>query len=60
MAPAIRLAEDGFPLTAKNVEFLAKARPQLAYSADAERTFLVGGDVPRAGTCSCRRTSAPR
>ena len=50
MAPAIRLAEDGFPLTAKNVEFLAKARPQLAYSADAERTFLVGGDIPRAGT----------
>ena len=50
MAPAIRLAEDGFPLTVKNVEFLAKARPQLAHSPDGERTFLVGGDVPRAGT----------
>ena len=50
MAPAIRLAEDGFPLTVKNVEFLRKARPQLAHSAEAERTFLVGGDVPRAGT----------
>jgi gamma-glutamyltranspeptidase/glutathione hydrolase len=50
MAPAIRLAEDGFPLTVKNVEFFRKARPQLAHSVEAERTFLVGGDVPRAGT----------
>ena len=49
MAPAIRLAEDGFPLTAKNVEFIRKARPQLAQSAEAERTFLVEGEVPRAG-----------
>src|SRR5262249_40369713 len=50
MAPAIRLAEDGFPLTVKNVEFIRKARPQLAHSPEAERTFLVGGDVPRPGT----------
>ena len=50
MAPAIRLAEDGFPLTVKNVEFFRKARPQLAHSPEAERTFLVGGEVPRAGT----------
>jgi gamma-glutamyltranspeptidase/glutathione hydrolase len=50
MAPAIRLAEEGFPLTVKNVEFIRKARPQLAQSAEAERTFLVGGEVPRAGT----------
>ena len=50
MAPAIRLAEDGFPLTVKNVEFFGKARPQLAHSPEAERTFLVGGGVPRAGT----------
>src|SRR5262249_55439925 len=50
MAPAIRLAEDGFPLTVKNVEFFRKARPQLAHSAEAERTFLVGDEVPRAGT----------
>jgi gamma-glutamyltranspeptidase/glutathione hydrolase len=50
MAPAIRLAEDGFPLTVKNVEFMRKARPQLAHSAEAERTFLVGGEVPRPGT----------
>jgi gamma-glutamyltranspeptidase/glutathione hydrolase len=50
MAPAIRLAEEGFPLTVKNVEFIGKARAQLSHSADAERTFLAGGDVPRAGT----------
>jgi gamma-glutamyltranspeptidase/glutathione hydrolase len=50
MAPAIRLAEDGFPLTVKNVEFFRKARPQLTHSAEAERTFLVGGEVPPAGT----------
>jgi gamma-glutamyltranspeptidase/glutathione hydrolase len=50
MAPAIRLAEDGFPLTVKNVEFIRKARPQLAQSADAERTFLVAGEPPRPGT----------
>ena len=49
MAPAIRLAEDGFPLTVKNVEFIRKARPQLAHSAEAERTFLAGGEVPRTG-----------
>ena len=49
MAPAIRLAEDGFPLTVKNVEFIRRARAQLAHSAEAERTFLVGGEVPRAG-----------
>jgi gamma-glutamyltranspeptidase/glutathione hydrolase len=50
MAPAIRLAEDGFPLTVKNVEFIGKGRPQLVQSADAERAFLVEGEVPRAGT----------
>ncbi len=50
MAPAIRLAEDGFPLTAKNVEFIGKARAQLAHSPDAELTFLASGEVPRAGT----------
>jgi gamma-glutamyltranspeptidase/glutathione hydrolase len=50
MAPAIRLAEDGFPLTVKNVEFFRKARPQLVHSSEAERTYLVGGEVPAAGT----------
>jgi gamma-glutamyltranspeptidase/glutathione hydrolase len=50
MAPAIRLAEEGFPLTWKNVDFMRKARPQLAHSPEAERTFLAQGDVPRPGT----------
>ena len=50
LAPAIRLAEDGFPLTWKNCEFFRKARPQLAYSAEAERTFLNHGELPRPGT----------
>jgi len=50
MAPAIRLAEEGFPLTVKNVEFIGKARPQLAHSSEAERTFLAGGEVPRVGS----------
>jgi gamma-glutamyltranspeptidase/glutathione hydrolase len=50
MAPAVRLAEDGFPLTWKNVEFIRKARPQLAYSAEAERTFLAHGEAPAPGT----------
>jgi gamma-glutamyltranspeptidase/glutathione hydrolase len=49
MAPAIRLAEDGFPLTWKNCEFIRKALPQLAHSPEAERTFLVDGDAPRPG-----------
>jgi gamma-glutamyltranspeptidase/glutathione hydrolase len=50
LAPAIRLAEEGFPLTWKNCEFFAQNRAQLAHSAEAERTFLPGGRVPRPGT----------
>jgi gamma-glutamyltranspeptidase/glutathione hydrolase len=50
LAPAIRLAAEGFPLTVKNCEFFGKARPQLAHSAEAERTFLPGGRLPRPGT----------
>jgi gamma-glutamyltranspeptidase/glutathione hydrolase len=51
LAPAIRLAEEGFPLTWKNCDFFEKGRAQLAYSAEAERTFLgAGGRVPRPGT----------
>jgi gamma-glutamyltranspeptidase/glutathione hydrolase len=50
LGPATRLAAEGFPLTVKNCEFFAKARPQLAHSPEAERTFLVDGRVPRPGT----------
>jgi gamma-glutamyltranspeptidase/glutathione hydrolase len=49
-APAIRLAEEGFPLTWKNCEFFEKGRAQLAHSQEAEATFLPGGRVPRPGT----------
>jgi gamma-glutamyltranspeptidase/glutathione hydrolase len=49
-APAIRLAEEGFPLTWKNCEFFDKGRAQLAHSAEAQRTFLPDGRVPRPGT----------
>ena len=49
LAPAIRLAEEGFPLTWKNCEFFAKGREQLAYSAEAEQTYCPGGRVPRPG-----------
>jgi gamma-glutamyltranspeptidase/glutathione hydrolase len=42
-APAIRLAEDGVPLTWKSCDFIAKARATLARSADAERIFLGHG-----------------
>jgi gamma-glutamyltranspeptidase / glutathione hydrolase len=49
-APAIRLAEEGFPLTWKNCEFMEKGRSQIAHSAEAERLFLPGGRVPQPGT----------
>ena len=44
-APAIRMAEEGVPLTWKNVEFTEKARPKLAVSTEAERIYLGGGDL---------------
>jgi gamma-glutamyltranspeptidase / glutathione hydrolase len=47
-APAIRLAEGGFPLTLKNVEFIGKGEPQLAGSAEARR-IVYGSGAPRPG-----------
>ncbi len=44
LAPAIRLAEDGFPLTRKNCEFFGKGEAQLAASEEARRIVL-GGTV---------------
>ncbi|MGH7322465.1 MAG: gamma-glutamyltransferase, partial [Candidatus Rokuibacteriota bacterium] len=49
-APAIRLAEDGFPLTWKNCEFFEQGRSQLAHSVEATQTFLPGDRAPRPGT----------
>lgn len=48
LAPAIRLAEDGAPLTFKGVEFFEAARATLARSAEAERIYL-GPGGPRPG-----------
>ncbi|MBI3826891.1 MAG: gamma-glutamyltransferase [Candidatus Rokubacteria bacterium] len=45
LAPAIRLAEDGAPLTWKSCEFIDKARATLARSADAERIYLGQGPL---------------
>jgi gamma-glutamyltranspeptidase/glutathione hydrolase len=50
LAPAIRLAEGGFPLTWKNCDFIERSRAQLGYSAEAERTFPPNGKVRRPGT----------
>src|SRR5262249_5483436 len=50
LAPAIRLAEEGFPLTWKNCDFFARGREQLAYSPEAEQTYLPGARIPRPGT----------
>src|SRR5207245_2655749 len=46
--PAISLAENGVPLTFKNVEFFEAARPTLARSPEAQRLYL-GNGGPRPG-----------
>lgn len=47
LGPAIRLAEDGAPLSWKNCEFFEQARPTLGRSADAQRIYLgIGGPRP--------------
>jgi len=43
LAPAIRLAENGFPLTLKNCEFFKKGEAQLAGSDEARRLILGAG-----------------
>lgn len=45
LAPAIRLAEEGVPLTWKNCEFFEKARHTLMRSAAAQRIYLGDGGV---------------
>ena len=48
LAPAIALAENGVPLTFKNVEFFEASRQTLARSAEAQRLYL-GNGGPRPG-----------
>jgi len=52
LAPAIRLAENGFPLTLKNVEFFQKGEPQLTGSDEARRLVSRNGGngLPRSGS----------
>ncbi len=47
-APAIRYAEEGFPLTLKNIEFVRKGEAQLAGSDEARR-LVVGSGTLRPG-----------
>ena len=49
LEPAIAHAERGVPLTFKNVEFFAQARPTLERSAEASRLYWPRGR-PRAGS----------
>jgi gamma-glutamyltranspeptidase/glutathione hydrolase len=46
--PAVRLAEDGTPLTWKNCDFIERARDTLQRSPDAQRIYL-GNGGPRPG-----------
>src|SRR5438309_7830145 len=48
LAPAIDLAENGVPLTFKNVEFFEAGRATLERSSEAQRLYL-GNGGPRAG-----------
>jgi gamma-glutamyltranspeptidase/glutathione hydrolase len=48
LAPAIALAEQGVPLSGKNVEFIEAARATLGRSHEAQRLYL-GNGGPRAG-----------
>lgn len=49
MAPAIRLAREGFPLYERLRDGMRQRVPQFKRTADAERAFLVRGDVPPLG-----------
>jgi gamma-glutamyltranspeptidase / glutathione hydrolase len=49
MAPAIRLARDGFPLYERLRDGMRQRVPQFKRTPDAERAFLIRGDVPPLG-----------
>jgi gamma-glutamyltranspeptidase/glutathione hydrolase len=49
MAPAIRLAREGFPLYERLRDGMRQKIPQFKRTADAERAFLIRGDVPPLG-----------
>ncbi|MGH8277217.1 MAG: gamma-glutamyltransferase, partial [Steroidobacteraceae bacterium] len=49
MAPAIRLAENGFPVSEKLARQLQEERSDLQRFSESRRIFLHDGSVPRAG-----------
>ncbi len=49
-ADAIRLAEDGAPISFRNVEFFGIGSSQIQNNQDALDTFMPGGEIPRAGS----------
>jgi gamma-glutamyltranspeptidase/glutathione hydrolase len=57
LAPAIRLAADGFPLSLKNCEFFDKGGVQLAGSREA-RDLVLGRGTPRPGALFVQRDLA--
>lgn len=49
VAPAVRLARDGFVVTERLSRAIARARPLLATFPETAAVWLPGGQVPRAG-----------
>lgn len=49
-ADAIRLAEDGAPISYRNVEFFEIGRETISNTPDAMDTFFPGGEAPRPGS----------
>src|SRR3546814_16068649 len=50
LAPAIRLAREGWIFSSKNASMLGFRKDVLARSPAAAKLFLPGGKVPKAGT----------
>ena len=48
--PAIKLAEEGFPVASVIAGYWQSAERELAKTAEASKTFLVDGQAPREGT----------
>jgi gamma-glutamyltranspeptidase / glutathione hydrolase len=49
LAPAIRLADEGFPVTEITAGHWRTSQPLLSGDPEATKTFLPGGEPPRAG-----------
>ena len=49
-SPAMAYAENGFPVTHKNAEFIEGARERLQFTPEGAALFLPGGKPPRPGS----------